>query len=61
MTITENHGPPATETVSGGDVSKSAKYKLVSTVGQPTQNQGTSNSAKHRLQGGLIGASGSLP
>ncbi len=56
-----SHGPPATETVSAGQVSKNGSYTMVFTFGQPTQNQGTSTSPGHRLQGGLVGANGSLP
>ena len=56
-----DYGPPASETVSAGEVSKSPKYKMVYTLGQPTQNQGKSTSPAHRLQGGVIGATGSLP
>jgi hypothetical protein len=54
-------GKSAVDFVSGGDVSKSANYKMVHTLGQPTQNQGKSNSSNYRLQGGLSGANGSLP
>lgn len=60
-TSSADNGPPSSETVSAGEVSKSAKYKMVYTLGQPTQNQGNSTSPKHRLQGGIIGATGSLP
>jgi len=56
-----DNGPPSSETVSAGEVSKSPKYKMVYTLGQPTQNQGKSSSPAHRLQGGVIGATGSLP
>ena len=55
------HGPGATDLVSAGEVSKSASYKMVFTLGQPTQNQGKTTSAGYRMQGGLIGANGSLP
>ena len=48
-------------TRSAGDVSKSANYKMVFTLGQPTQNQGKSTSPAYRIQGGVIGANGSLP
>ena len=56
-----DYGPPSSETVSAGEVSKSPKYRMVYTLGQPTQNQGKSTSPAHRLQGGVIGATGSLP
>jgi hypothetical protein len=60
-TSSAGNGAQSSETVSAGEVSKSAKYKMVYTLGQPTQNQGNSTSPKHRLQGGVIGATGSLP
>lgn len=56
-----DNGAPATETVTAGEVSKSANYKMVFTFGQPTQNQGKTTSSSYRLQGGLTGANGSLP
>jgi hypothetical protein len=55
-----DHGPPATETVSGGQSAKSQSYRMVFTVGQPTQNQSKMTSSSYRMQGGLIGANGSL-
>jgi hypothetical protein len=54
-------GVTTTAMVSGGDVSKSAKYKMVHTLGQSTQNQGETTSALYCLEGGLSGANGSLP
>jgi hypothetical protein len=54
-------GKGATELVSSGTVAKSASYRLVFTLGQPTQNQGKMTSANHRLQGGLVGATETLP
>jgi hypothetical protein len=56
-----DNGASATETVTAGEVSKSANYKMVFTFGQPTQNQGKTTSSSYRLQGGLTGANGSLP
>jgi hypothetical protein len=53
--------PAATEMVNSGDTSKSPHYKAVYTLGQPTQNQDKSTSPSYRVQGGLIGANGSLP
>jgi len=50
-----------TETVSAGERSASASYRMVFTLGQPTQNQGAATSPNYRLQGGLQGANGSLP
>lgn len=54
-------GPPGNETVSAGDVMRSPSYKMVFTLGQPTQNQSKTTSPSYRMQGGLIGANGSLP
>lgn len=54
-------GPPATETVSGGQYMKSANYSMVYTIGQPTQIQETTTSPSYRMQGGIIGANGTLP
>ncbi|WP_438000926.1 hypothetical protein WMF26_15240 [Sorangium sp. So ce185] len=54
-------GVEATETVTAGEVARSSRYRMVFTLGQPTQNQGTSASPKVRMQGGLLGANGSLP
>ncbi len=56
-----SHGPGAQDLVSSGEVSKSPSYKLTWTMGQSTQNQGKSSSAGYRLQGGLVGANGSVP
>ncbi|WP_437639115.1 hypothetical protein [Sorangium sp. So ce854] len=57
--------PPArvgtSETVTAGEVAKSARYRMVFTLGQPTQDQSTTTSPRYRMQGGLIGATGSLP
>jgi hypothetical protein len=58
---TPGHGPAATETVSAGVRSQSGSYVMVYTLGQPTQNQDRSSSNSYVLQGGLIGANGSLP
>lgn len=51
----------ATETVTAGEVARSARYRMVFTLGQSTQNQGATRSQKYRMQGGLIGANGSPP
>jgi hypothetical protein len=55
------HGPGASQLVNGGDTVKSPSYKMVFTLGQPTQNQSTTTSPGYRMQGGLIGANGTLP
>jgi hypothetical protein len=54
-------GHTAMEFVSGGQFMKSANYSMVYTVGQPTQIQTTTKSPSYQMQGGLIGATGSLP
>ncbi|XXX80559.1 hypothetical protein WMF30_17510 [Sorangium sp. So ce134] len=54
-------GVETSETVTAGEVARSSRYRMVFTLGQPTQNQGTSTSPKARMQGGLLGANGSLP
>jgi hypothetical protein len=51
----------ATETVTAGEVARSARYRMVFTLGQPTQNQDATRSQKYRMQGGLVGANGSPP
>jgi hypothetical protein len=53
--------PPGNALVSAGDYVTSPNYKLVFTMGQPTQNQSKMTSPNFRLQGGLIGATGNLP
>jgi hypothetical protein len=55
------HGPESTQLVNSGDVCKSPGYKMVFTLGQPTQNQSKTTSPGYRMQGGLIGANGTLP
>ena len=57
----QSHGPGAQSLVTSGEVSQSPGYKLVWTMGQSTQNQSKMSSAGYRLQGGLIGANGSVP
>lgn len=54
-----DNGAQSTEFVSAGDVATSQNYKLVFTMGQPTQNQETMTSPNHRLIGGFVGATGS--
>lgn len=54
------NGPGAVEVVNAGTVSKSPGYQMVFTLGQSSQAQGTMKGQSHRLQGGLIGANGSL-
>ncbi|WP_437561785.1 hypothetical protein [Sorangium sp. So ce542] len=49
------------DVVSAGEVVSSPSYRMVFTLGQPTQNQGKTTSPSYRMQGGLVGANGSLP
>lgn len=58
---TGDHGPGATALVNGGTQATSAGYRMVFTLGQSTQNQGGMTSPGYRMQGGLVGANGSLP
>lgn len=58
---TADNGVQATETVSGGTLTKSPNYKMISTFGQPTQNQGKTTSPGYNMQGGLIGAAAGSP
>jgi hypothetical protein len=58
---TADNGVQATETVSGGTLSKSPNFKMISTFGQPTQNQGKTTSPTYNMQGGLIGANAGSP
>jgi hypothetical protein len=53
--------PPATQMVNAGETGQSPHFRAVYTLGQPTQNQGATTSPSYRVQGGLIGANGSLP
>lgn len=57
----QSFGPPGTDIVSAGAVVSNGQYRLVFTVGQSTQNQVKMTSSSYRLQGGVIGANGSLP
>lgn len=54
-------GRSASQMVSAGEVASSPGYRMVFTFGQPTQNQGRTTSPSYRMQGGLVGANGSLP
>lgn len=55
-----DNGAQASDFVNAGGTAKSANYKMVFTLGQSTQNQGRTKSASYSLQGGIIGATGSL-
>lgn len=54
-------GRSVSQTVNSGLVASSPGFKMVFTLGQPTQNQGVYNSTNFRLQGGLVGANGNPP
>ncbi len=54
-------GHSVSQVVNGGTVASSPNFRMVFTIGQPTQNQGTYTSDNFRLQGGLIGANGNPP
>ncbi len=56
-----DRGVAASDVVSAGKVVSSPSYRMVFTLGQPTQNQGKTTSPSYRMQGGLVGANGSLP
>lgn len=55
------HGPGASSFVSAGGICESKGYRMVFTFGQSTTNQNGSTSPSYRLQGGLVGATGSKP
>ncbi len=55
------HGPAATALVNGGSVSSSSNFAMVHTLGQSSQAQQTLTSSNYQLQGGLVGANGTLP
>ena len=53
--------PPAAQTIaSGGTTSASAHYQMVSVVGEPVI-AATATSTHYRMQGGVVGAQGTLP
>ena len=54
-------GRSVTQTVNSGTMAVSPNFRMVFTMGQPTQNQGVYTSNNFRLQGGLIGANGNPP
>ncbi len=58
--------PPSTaqtqsQLVSSGQVMSGSRFRMVYTLGQPTQLQSTHSSINYTMQGGLIGANGSPP
>jgi len=53
-------GVQSTDSVSAGNVVQSPSYTMVFTFGQPTQHQGKATSPRYRMQGGFVGANGSL-
>lgn len=56
-----DYGHSGTEIVNGGQLMKSDKYSMVYTIGQSSPVQSTAKSDKYRMQGGIVGATGSLP
>jgi hypothetical protein len=53
--------PSASAVVASGATATSQRFRMVYTLGQPTQSQGRFDSAKHTLRGGLSAATGSTP
>jgi hypothetical protein len=54
-------GPSATQLVGAGQVANSPGYRMVFTVGQPSLSQTKTTSPSFRMQGGLVGATETLP
>jgi hypothetical protein len=54
-------GRTVSQTVNAGHLVTSPNFRMVFTMGQPTQNQGTTTSPNFKLRGGLVGANGSPP
>ena len=54
-------GPSAMRLVSAGAHASSANYRMVFSVGEPVKEPAAASSSHYQLQGGLCGASGSLP
>lgn len=55
-----DNGAQASAFVNAGGKAKSQNYQMVFTLGQATPNQARISSANFRLQGGIIGATGSF-
>lgn len=55
------HAKSMSETVNGGLVASSPNFRMVFTLGQPAQHQGSFYSESFTLQGGLVGAIGEQP
>jgi hypothetical protein len=53
--------PAGSQLVSAGTSASSTNYKVVFTVGQPSQAQGAFDSPGYRLRGGLGPINGSTP
>ena len=58
---TAQNGVQSSDLVNAGNQASSDNYKLTHTLGQPSQNQGMMTSPSYRMQGGLVGAMGTLP
>lgn len=52
--------PSALAIASGGTASASTHYRMLSVVGEPV-NGASATSTHYRLQGGVVGAQGTLP
>jgi hypothetical protein len=53
--------PSASDIVASGATATSQRFRMVYTLGQPTQNQGRLDSSNDFLRGGLAAANGSTP
>jgi hypothetical protein len=56
-----NNGPAATQFVNGGNTVSNDTYQMVFTLGQPSLSQQETSSPDYQMQGGLVGANGSVP
>jgi hypothetical protein len=56
-----NNGPGATQLVNAGSVVSNDQYQMVLTLGQPSLSQQETTSPQYQMQGGLVGANGSVP
>ena len=59
--VNPSPGAPGNAFVSSGNRASSTNYSVVHTTGQSTINQSLMTSPSYRLQGGLIGATGTQP
>jgi hypothetical protein len=54
-------GVPTYSFVAAGQTASSENYRMVFTLGQLSQAQSSQTSEQYRLQGGVVGANGTLP